>query len=139
MKRRSVAFRLSKQQQAERDALAAALREKSVRLNAAIAAFNQAIEPVSRAVVEALDDYNEILGKARALAGGVTEAAQDGFDARSERWWGSDAGIKVRTWIEQWEMSLDDMDLEVPEPLVEIDPDEQALEIEDAPSYPSDY
>jgi hypothetical protein len=138
MKRRSVAFRLSKQQQAERDALAAALREKSVRLNAAIAAFNQAIEPVSRAVVEALDDYNEILGKARALAGGVTEAAQDGFDARSERWWGSDAGIKVRTWIEQWEMSLDDMDLEVPEPLVEIDPDEQALEIEDAPSYPSD-
>ena len=47
--------------------------------------------------------------------------------------------MKVRTWIERWEMSLDDMDLEVPEPLVEIDPDEQALEIEDAPSYPSDY
>lgn len=138
MKRRSVAFRLSKQQLAERDALAADLREKAVTLNAAIAAFNQAIEPFSRAVVEALEDYNEILEKARALAGGVTEAAQDEFDARSERWRGSDEGIKVRSWIEQWEVNLDDIDLEVPEPLTEIDPDEQALEIEDAPPGPTD-
>jgi hypothetical protein len=38
----------------------------------------------------------------------------------------------VRTWIEQWEMSLDDVDLELPEPLIEIDPDEQAGQIEGA-------
>jgi cell division septum initiation protein DivIVA len=138
MKRRSVAFRLSKQQLAERDALAANLREKTTTLNAAIAAFNQAIEPLSRAVVEALEDYNEILEKARALASGVTEAARDEFDARSERWRGSDQGIKVRSWIEQWEVNLDDIDLEVPEPLTEIDPDGQALEIEGAPPGPAD-
>lgn len=138
MKRPSVAFRLSKQQLAERDALAANLREKTTTLNAAIAAFNQAIEPLSRAVVEALEDYNEILEKARALASGVTEAARDEFDARSERWRGSDQGIKVRSWIEQWEVNLDDIDLEVPEPLTEIDPDGQALEIEGAPPGPAD-
>ena len=136
MKRRSVAFRLSQRQLAERDALAADIREKTKALNAAIAAFNQAIEPLSRTVIEALDDYNTILEKARAFAGGVTEAAHDAFDARSERWRGSDQGIQVRSWIEQWEVSLDDIDLEVPEPLTEIDPEEHALEIEDAPSAP---
>jgi hypothetical protein len=136
MKRRSVAFRLSQRQLAERDALAVDLREKTKALNAAIAAFNQAIEPLSRTVIEAQDDYNAILEKARALAEGVTEAARDEFDARSERWQGSDEGIKVRIWIEQWEVSLDDIDLEVPEPLTEIDPEEHALEIEDAPSGP---
>jgi hypothetical protein len=138
MKRRSVAFRLSKRQLAERNALAANLRKRAATLNTAIVAFNQAIEPHSRAVVEALEDYNEILEKARALAAGVTEAAHDEFDARSERWQGSDAGIKVRSWIEQWEVSLDDIDPEVPEPLAEIDPDEQALEIEGAPPRPTD-
>jgi hypothetical protein len=138
MKRRSVAFRLSQRQLAERDALAADLRERALTLNAAIAVFDQAIEPLSRAVVEALDDYNEILEKARALAGSVTEAAQDEFDARSERWRESDEGSRVRTWIEQWEVSLDDIDLEVPGPLTEIDPDEQALDIEGAPHGPTD-
>jgi len=85
MKSRSAAFRLSKQQLAARDALAADIREKTKALNAAIAVFNQAIEPLSRTVIEAQDDYNAILEKARALGSGVTEAARDEFDARSER------------------------------------------------------
>jgi hypothetical protein len=55
MKRRSAAFRLSKQQLAARDALAADIREKTKALNAAIAVFNQAIEPLSRTVIEAQD------------------------------------------------------------------------------------
>jgi cell division septum initiation protein DivIVA len=137
MKRQSVAFKLSRQQLAERDALAADIREKAKVLNAAIAAFNQAIEPLSRAVVEAQDDYNAILEKARAYASGVTEAAHDEFDARSERWQESDTGIKVRSWIERWEVSLDDVDLEVPDPLAEIDPEEHAFEIEGASASPT--
>ncbi len=130
MKRQSVTFKLSKQQLAERDALAADIREKTKALNVAIAAFNQAIEPLAGAVVEAQDDYNAVLAKARALASDVTEAARDAFDVKSERWQGSDKGIKVRIWIEQWEVNLDDIDLEVPEPLIEIDPEEHASEIE---------
>jgi cell division septum initiation protein DivIVA len=128
-----MAFKLRKDQLAERDALAADLRKKAEALNMAIVAFNQAIEPVSQAVSEALADYNGILEKARALAGSITELAQEQFDAKSEKWQESDKGIEVRSWIEQWEMSLDDVDLELPEPLTEIDPDEQAGEIEAAP------
>ena len=132
-----MAFKVTRQQLAERDALAAHLREKAAALNAAIATFNRAIEPISQPVVAALEDYNSILEKVRALARGVADAAQEQFDAKSERWQDSDKGVQVRTWIEEWEMSLDEIDLELPEPLTEIDPDEHASEIEDASPHPT--
>jgi outer membrane protein TolC len=95
-----MAFRLRKDQLTERDALAADLRKKAEALNIAIAAFNQVIEPVSKAVGEALADYNGTLEKARALASSITEPAQEQFDAKSEKWQESDKGIEVRSWIE---------------------------------------
>jgi hypothetical protein len=132
-----MAFKISKQQLAERDALAADLRQKAEALNLAIVAFNQAVGPLSQAVGDALGDYNGVLEKARTLADHVTEAAQAAFDAKSEKWQEGDKGIEVRTWIEQWEMSLDDVDLELPEPLTEIDPNEQAGAIESASPAPA--
>jgi cell division septum initiation protein DivIVA len=133
-----MAFKITKKQLTERAALAADLRKKAEALNIAVAAFNQAIEPLSQAVREALEAYNGILEKARVLADSITEAAQAEFDRKSEKWQESDKGIEVRTWIEQWEMSLDDVDLELPEPLTEIDPDEQAGVIESASGAPAD-
>ena len=136
LKGQSVAFKISKQQLVERDALAADLRKNAEALNSAIVAFNRAIEPLSQAVHEALEDHNEILEKARALASSITEAAQEAFDAKSEKWQSSDKGIEARSWIEQWEVSLDDVDLELPEPLTEIDPDDHAGQMEGAPTDP---
>jgi hypothetical protein len=132
-----MAFKISKIQLTERDTLAAELRNKGAALNSAIVGFNQAIEPLSRAVGEALDAYNAILERARTLAGGIVETAQEAFDAKSGKWQESDRGIQVRSWIEQWEVSLDDVDLELPEPLQEVAPDEQAGALEGAPPSPS--
>jgi hypothetical protein len=53
-------------------------------------------------------------------------AAQQAFNAKSEKWQDSDKGIQVRSWVERWEVSLHDVDLELPEPLTEIDPDDHA-------------
>jgi hypothetical protein len=64
--------------------LATVLRGKAETLNIAIAAFNRRVEPLSRAVGEALSDYNGILETARALAGGIAETAQGEF-ARNPR------------------------------------------------------
>jgi hypothetical protein len=133
-----VAFKLNKQQLAECDTVAADFRKTAHVLNIATVAFNQAIEPLCQAVGEAVEAYNGILENARTLASSVTEVAQAKFDAKSEKWQESDKGIQVRIWIEQWEMSLDDVDLELPEPLIEIDPDEQAGQIEGAPRNPTD-
>ena len=117
---------------AEHDTLAADLCKKAEALNIAIAAFNQAIGPLSQAVGDALADYNGILERAPTLADIITEAAQAEFDMKSKKWQESDTGIQVRRWIEQWEMSLDDVDLDLPEPLTESDPDEHAVAIESA-------
>ena len=131
-----MAFKVSNDQLAKRDALAADLRLKANALNTAIAAFNQEVEPPSRAVAEAQAGYNETMEQARTLASQISDVAHAEFDAKSERWQDSDNGIQVRTWIEQWEMSLDDVDLELPEPLEEIDPDEHAGQLEDGPARP---
>jgi hypothetical protein len=131
------AFTLSKEQLTERAAFAAALRSKGAALNTAILLFNQAIEPLSQAVRDALEDYNGILERARTLTGGIVETAQAAFDAKSEKWQASDKGIQVRGWIEQWEMSLDDVDLELPEPLQDVDAEEPAGALTDASSSPT--
>jgi len=52
-----VAFKLSKQTMAERDALSGRPRKKAEAWNIAIGAFNQAIAPISEAVGRAQDDY----------------------------------------------------------------------------------
>jgi hypothetical protein len=135
-KRPYMLFRVTKEQLARRDVLAANLRVRATALNAAIAAFNREVAPLARAVVEAQFDYNETMEQARTLANQISEAAQEQFDAKSERWQDSENGIQVWTWIEQWEMSLDDADLELPEPLEEIDPDEHAGALESGPGRP---
>ena len=131
-----MAFKLNREQVAERDALATVLRGKAEALNVTIAAFNRGVEPLSHAVGEALNDYNGILERARTLAGSISEAAQEEFDAKSQKWQDSEKGVGVRSWIEQWEMNLDDVELELPEELEEIDPDEHADWIEDGPGSP---
>jgi hypothetical protein len=72
------------------------------------------------------------------LASSVTEVTQQEFDAKSEKWQESDKGIKARCWIEQWEMSLDDVDLDLPEPLTEIDSGEHGGRIEGTPPNPTE-
>jgi hypothetical protein len=127
-------FKLSKEQSARRHTLAADLRVKAAALNVAIAAFNRGAEPLSRAVAEAQAGYNETLEMARALAGNVAETAREVFDAKSEKWQDGETGTQARSWIEQWEMNLDEVDLNLPEPLEELDPDAHADELEDAPA-----
>jgi hypothetical protein len=131
-------FKLSKDQSAERIALAADLRTRAATLNVAIDAFNRGIEPLCRAVAEAQAGYNETLERTRALVAGVAEPAQAQFDARSERWQDGETGTRVRSWIDEWEMTLDDLDLDLPEPLEELDLDLHAGEIEDAPATPEE-
>ena len=104
-----MAFKVTKEQLAGRDVLAADLRAKAIAINAAIAAFNREVGPLARAVAEAQANYNETVEQARTLASQISQPAQEVFEAKSERWQDSDNGTQVRTWIEQWEMSLDDI------------------------------
>jgi hypothetical protein len=128
-----MAFRISNEQATRRDVLAAALRERATELNRAIAAFNRGVEPLTQSLNETLNGYNMALQIARSFTNGIADAAQAEFDLKTERWQDSDKGVRARDWIERWQIDLDDVDLELPEPLDELDPEEHAGEIEDAP------
>jgi hypothetical protein len=131
-----MAFKLSKEQLAKRHTLASDLRDKALTLNIAIAAFNEGVEPLAKAVTKAQDAYNETLEAARSLADSIAENAREQFEAKSERWQEGEKGRQVREWFERWEVSLDDVDLDLPQPLEEIDPEDHAGVIEDAPGSP---
>jgi chromosome segregation ATPase len=133
-----MAFKTSKDQLARRDALAADLRRRANELNVAIATYNEKLDTLVREVVEAQARYNDAMERARTLASEISEPAQAEFDAKSDRWQESDAGIRIRLWIEQWEISLDDVELEVAEPLEEIDPEEYAGQLEAAVGKPAE-
>jgi hypothetical protein len=131
-------FKVSKEQLAKRDALTADLRAKAEALNVAITAFNENVEQLSRPVAEAQADYNKTLEMARVLAEDIAEDAQKEFDAKSERWQISERGEQVREWIEQWELGLEEVELALPELLDEIDPEEHAVELDDAMASPAE-
>jgi chromosome segregation ATPase len=133
-----MAFKTSKDQLARRDALAADLRRRANELNVAIATYNEKLDTLVREVVEAQARYNDAMERARTLASEISEPAQAEFDAKSDRWQESDAGIRIRLWIEQWEISLDDVELELAEPLEEIDPEEHAGQLEAAVGKPAE-
>jgi multidrug efflux pump subunit AcrA (membrane-fusion protein) len=133
-----MAFKTTKAQLARQKALAAELRSRARALNIAIVEFNRQLQPVARTVAEALTDYNDTVERARTLASEISSPAQEQFEAKSERWQDSDQGIQVRLWIEQWEMSLDDVDLDLPEQLEEIDPDEHAGQLEGGVATPTE-
>ncbi len=78
------------------------------------------------------------LGMARSLAAPVAEPAQAQFDAKSEQQQHGETGTLVRSWIEHWEMILEEVDLDLPEPLEELGPGTHAGEIEDAPVAPEE-
>jgi hypothetical protein len=122
-------FKLSKGQLVKRVTLAAELRAKAAALNVAIASFNREIGPPCR---------RRTLKTARALATTIAETAQAQFDAKSERWQDGETDTMVRYWIEHWQMSLDEVDLALPESLEELDPETHAAEIDDAPTTPGE-
>jgi hypothetical protein len=128
-----MAFRISNKQARQRDALAAALRAKAAELNSAVVAFNRGVEPLTQSLNETLNGYNMALQIARSFTNGIADAAQADFDVKTERWKDSDKGVRARDWIERWQINLDDVELALPEPLDELDPEEHAGEIEDAP------
>jgi hypothetical protein len=118
-----MAFKLGKQQVAERNRLADELRQQGKTLNAAIVAYNAAVGPLSKALDEAVEEYNDILERARTLTGTVVDAAQQEFDGKSQRWQEGDKGNRVRSWIEQWEINLGGVDIDPFSPLEKIDPE----------------
>ena len=131
-----MAFRLSREQLTERDALPPELRRTAQALNSAINAFNQAVPPLAQAVVR---QWPTTMGpwSGRAPSPATSPRSPRTRSTRNPRD-GSQTtrASRCEAGSRQWEMSLDDVDLELPEPLAEIDPEEHAGVLEGATSNP---
>jgi hypothetical protein len=132
-----MAFKLSKRQVAERDALATELRAKADALTTAIAAYNEAIATVSQTVTDAIDEYNATVEIAREFVGGIAEMARDEWSSKSHKWQEGEKGTEADAWVEAWKGAiLEDVEVDVGERLEEIDPSEIAVTLEDLPEGP---
>jgi hypothetical protein len=80
-----MAFKTTKAQLIQRDAIAAEVRDRAHALNVAIADFNRQFEPLVRAVAEAQTHYNAAMESARTLASEISNPAREQFDAKSEK------------------------------------------------------
>ena len=119
-----MAFKLTKEQRADRDRFVQALREKGEALAGAVEAYNTALEELGKPVLAALEAYNEALSDARIFAEEVGQAIDDQIAEKSERWQDGEKGEKAAEWRDEWQgATLDDVELELPEPLEEPDLD----------------
>jgi len=132
-----MAFKLTKAQIADREQLVTSLREKGEALNAAIVTFNETVAGQGEALTTAIQTYNEQLEEARSFVGTIAEDMRGEFDEKSEKWQEGDKGQEVQAWVEAWEgVDLEDVEVEIPEAIEEIDADEDAGALEELTESP---
>jgi TPP-dependent trihydroxycyclohexane-1,2-dione (THcHDO) dehydratase len=142
--------KLSKEHLKERDEIAAKLTtaqdelqssvstyndtrlEKWEELAVAVVEFNAALEDAWSEVADAQTAFNEVLADANAWKRRVSEEIGEYMDARSEKWQESDAAENYREWREAFEEEITESELEQPEPIEVAEPDELALDIDEA-------
>jgi hypothetical protein len=134
-----MAFKLTKKQIGERNALAADLRLKAALLIVAISEYNETLSTVAPAARDAIDAYNEVIEAARDFVNRIAEPAREEYGRKSLRWQDSDKGVEADRWISDWEdIGIEDADIELAEPLDEIDPSDLAEQMEDLPVSPEE-
>lgn len=122
--------KLSKEQLAERSALAESLRAAAQNITDAVDTYNQTVLEAQTPVQQALTAYNEVVEKAKVFANEVAEELQGEFDERSEKWQESDAGESFQGWITEWDnATLDEAEIDFPDE-VESPPMEEADTLE---------
>jgi hypothetical protein len=130
-------FKLSKPEQVRRDKITAALRSSGEAYNLAVEEYNRLIARAVEVLRIAQHDYNSALSDAEHFVGDFAEDKREEFGEKSEKWQDSDTGSDVSDWLDEWEgVEFNEIELDLPEPMEEIDPSELASQIEDLPEEP---
>jgi hypothetical protein len=88
-----MAFKLTKDEKAERDRLIKELRARAT------------------AIADAVTDYNEVLSEATDFAAGISVRADDEISEKSERWQEGEKGAAAASWRDGWDnIDLDEVD-----------------------------
>lgn len=131
-----MAFKLSKKQETERNGYVTGLTEASNALNDAIREFNEMMAEHREKVANAADLYNEMVGHVNEFITNVAETAREEWEEKSERWQEGDAGKAADSWIQAWERSFGEYELETPNDMEEFDASDDPITLEELPDSP---
>jgi len=115
--------------------LAQQLAEAGEDLQETIHRFNATLH-IASAEIQALQGrFNELVQEAQGFVQSIHDEQETYRDDRSDRWNESDAGQTYEVWMDAWDASLEEIDLDLPEEIAEVPLD--ALEIlRDLPERP---
>jgi hypothetical protein len=129
-----VAFKLSKQETADREGHVERLEKVWGELTEAVNAYNTGVAKLREPVDKAVADYNEALGEAKAFAEQVASRLEGEYDDKSEKWQEGEAGEAAAEFRDAWQsVDLEDLANEWPEDLAIEDPD-HAPELSELPT-----
>lgn len=126
VRRRIAGRELSEEQVAKRNKLTGELNAAKDKVDEAIAAYNDAIEPLWQSVADALQELNGVLESARELRDEIISDVDEYTLEKSDRWRESDRGQAVEAYKSEWEAAeIEEIELDEPEKLDDIsfDPD----------------
>lgn len=113
-----MAFRLSKDQAGQRDALANELGALRTKLEEAIVSYNAEVEKLKAPVNAAVDAFNAKADEARNFAAEIASTAADEINNKSDKWQEGDKGQAAQAWTDEWEnVELDDFEIAFPDEL----------------------
>jgi predicted nucleic acid-binding Zn-ribbon protein len=129
-----VAFKLSKQELADRDGHVEKLEKAWAELVGTVSTYNLEVEAIRVPVEKAVADYNEALGGAKEFAEHVATRLEGEYDEKSEKWRDGDKGQAAAELKDAWqEIDTEEINLEWPEDLSIDDPD-HAPELAELPT-----
>jgi chromosome segregation ATPase len=127
--------KLTKEHITRKQELAKQLEEVGADLIKEIRSFNALLEERSESIDSLTQRYNEVIGGANALIEEIHEEQESYADERSDTWRDGDAGQAHGDWAGEWSISLDEIDVELPD--VVDEPELSAAEtLRDLPEQP---
>jgi hypothetical protein len=114
-------LKLNKAELDERDTIVQRLNTHKDNVEAAIIAFNEAVETAFNEVESAVNAYNEAIGAANSLKSTLAESARGYFEEKSEKWQEGENGEKYASWIEALEEEIEPLEIEAPTEIPEAE------------------
>lgn len=113
------------------------LQQKQEEVSSASTDFNGKVQELwANLVADSIDEYNKTVSAAQDFVDQTQEEIQNYYDERSESWQSGEHGTSFNEWINQWDVSLEEIDMDSPS---ETDlPDFGAVgQLEDLPEEPN--
>jgi hypothetical protein len=98
-----MAFKLTKQEQAQRSDLVGRLIASREELDHCLGGVHDALEMAAEALRSSVEAYNELVEEARGFAADIAAQAEEDIGEKSERWQEGERGEAAQEWQREWE------------------------------------